>query len=116
MANNSRTKQEIAVERYQSMSRRGFLRGVGACIALPALPSLLPRLANAADAPEALGAIPLRLIERHRVCPFRLEEGRLRVATLAPRETAPLPDQALLFCRLRRALCLAGLALGLRLQ
>lgn len=41
-------------------------------------------------APSALGAIPLRLIERHRVCPFRLEEGRLRVATLAPHDAVAL--------------------------
>ena len=45
-----------------------------------------------AAAAEALGAIPLRLIERHRVCPFRLEEGRLRVATLVPREAAALRE------------------------
>lgn len=32
----------------------------------------------------ALEAIPERLIERFRVCPFRLEAGRLRVATLNP--------------------------------
>lgn len=38
--------------------------------------------------PSALEAMPIRLIERHRVCPFRLEEGRLRVATLAPREAS----------------------------
>ena len=42
--------------------------------------------------PSALGAMPLQLIERHRVCPFRLEEGRLRVATLVPRETAALRE------------------------
>jgi hypothetical protein len=36
-------------------------------------------------APQAaLDAIPERLIERFRVCPFRLEAGRLRVATLNP--------------------------------
>ena len=29
------------------LNRRGFLRGVGACVALPALPSLLPRWASA---------------------------------------------------------------------
>jgi len=28
-----------------------------------------------AATPAALEAIPVRLIERHRVCPFRLEEG-----------------------------------------
>jgi hypothetical protein len=31
-----------------NLSRRGFLRGMGACVALPALPSLLPRRAQAA--------------------------------------------------------------------
>ncbi len=39
-----------------------------------------------AAAPAALGAIPLRLIERHRVCPFLLEDGRLSVGTLVPSE------------------------------
>ena len=42
--------------------------------------------------PAALSAMPLRLIERHRVCPFRLEEGRLRVATLAPRDGVVLRE------------------------
>jgi hypothetical protein len=45
-----------------------------------------------AAAPSALGAMPLRLIERHRVCPFRLEEGRLRLATLAPRDAVALRE------------------------
>ncbi len=42
--------------------------------------------------PSALGAVPLRLIERHRVCPFGLEEGRLRLATLAPRDAVALRE------------------------
>src|SRR3954462_14464534 len=33
----------------RNLTRRGFLRGIGACVALPALPSLLPRWATAAD-------------------------------------------------------------------
>ena len=41
---------------------------------------------------SALGAMPLRLIEKHRVCPFRLEEGRLRVATLAPSDAVALRE------------------------
>ena len=41
---------------------------------------------------SALGAMPLRLIERHRVCPFRLEEGSLRVATLTPRDGVALRE------------------------
>jgi hypothetical protein len=45
-----------------------------------------------AATPAALEAIPVRLVERHRVCPFRLEEGRLRVATLAPREVVALRE------------------------
>ena len=45
-----------------------------------------------AAAPSALEAMPLRLIERHRVCPFRLEEGRLRVATLTPRDPVALRE------------------------
>jgi hypothetical protein len=60
MFNSARTKMEIAAERHWSMSRRGFLRGVGACIALPTLPSLLPRLAGAAEGAAVLGA-PIRM-------------------------------------------------------
>ena len=44
-------------------------------------------------APQAaLEALPLPLIERHRVCPFRLDSGRLRVATLAPRDAVALRE------------------------
>ena len=50
MANNEPTRRELAAERHWSMSRRRFLRGVGACVALPALPSLLPRVSRAAEA------------------------------------------------------------------
>src|SRR3954462_9394238 len=56
-----------AAERRLSFSRRNFLRGLGATIALPALESFLPRLsaASLADA-VSLGAVtpsgaPLRL-------------------------------------------------------
>ena len=45
-----------------------------------------------AAAPSALAAMPLQLVARHRVCPFRLEEGRLRVATLAPRDAVALRE------------------------
>jgi hypothetical protein len=41
---------------------------------------------------SALGALPVRLIEKHRVCPFRLEDGQLRVATLAPRDAVALRE------------------------
>jgi Protein of unknown function (DUF1552) len=45
------------------LSRRGFLRGVGACVALPALPSLLPRWAHAEEAAAnvATAGPPLRM-------------------------------------------------------
>jgi hypothetical protein len=43
-------------------------------------------------APAALAAIPLDLIERHRVCPIRFEDGRLRVATLSPKDAVALRE------------------------
>ena len=42
--------------------------------------------------PAALEAVPQKLIERHRVCPFRLDDGRLRIATLAPRDAVALRE------------------------
>lgn len=59
------TPREIAAERHASLSRRRFLRGVGACLALPAMESL--RLPAAVAAPGAAPAAttasgaPLRL-------------------------------------------------------
>ena len=58
--------RELAAERHRSMSRRRFLRGVGACVALPALPSLVPRWVTAAEAAitastEAAAAVPQRM-------------------------------------------------------
>lgn len=41
---------------------------------------------------EVLESIPTALIERHKVCPFRIEERRLRVAMLDPRNRAALTD------------------------
>lgn len=58
---------ELAAERQRSISRRRFLRGVGAAVALPALPSLLPRLSRAAEGAAASGvgggatSAPLRM-------------------------------------------------------
>lgn len=43
-----KTPEQIAAERHESFSRRRFLRGAGAAIALPGLVSLLPRPAFAA--------------------------------------------------------------------
>jgi len=48
----------LAAERYHSLERRRFLRGLGVCMALPALESLLPRglLGATAPAASAIGA------------------------------------------------------------
>ena len=56
MATNSQGERNKAAERHWSLSRRHFLRGLGAGIALPALPSLVPQLAQAAELPAAAGA------------------------------------------------------------
>src|SRR5258708_40190814 len=55
--------RDRAAERHWSLSRRKFLRGVGACVALPTLPSLWPRLSQAAEvAPSAAAAgVPRRV-------------------------------------------------------
>lgn len=45
-----------------------------------------------AATPSALQAMPLALIERHRVCPFRLDDGRLRIATLSPRDAVAIRE------------------------
>jgi hypothetical protein len=52
------TRDQIEAQRLASLSRRRFLRGVGACIALPAMESLMPNgalasVAQAADTPLA---------------------------------------------------------------
>ncbi|MEY2881694.1 MAG: hypothetical protein RLZZ15_4074 [Verrucomicrobiota bacterium] len=67
MKSPSSAQRNLAAERHHSFSRRNFLRGVGAAIALPAFESFLPRL-NAAQLAEAAatGAVtasgaPLRL-------------------------------------------------------
>src|SRR5690349_15843292 len=53
-----------AEQRFAAMNRRHFLRGVGACIALPAFASLLPRSAFGAASAGRLaataGGMPLR--------------------------------------------------------
>jgi hypothetical protein len=49
MNQNPLDRDEVAAQRRASLSRRHFLRGLGACVALPAFESLLPsRLAAAA--------------------------------------------------------------------
>ena len=49
MRNHPEHERDVAAERHWAMSRRRFLRGAGACVALPALPSLLPRGSRAAE-------------------------------------------------------------------
>jgi hypothetical protein len=67
MKTPSSANHHVAVERFNGLSRRNFLRGLGAAIALPALESFVPRLsaamlseAAATGAVTASGA-PLRL-------------------------------------------------------
>jgi hypothetical protein len=55
-----------AAERRWSLSRRHFLRGLGACVAVPTLPSLLPRGAQAA------GPIPTSVLPAAASVPRRM--------------------------------------------
>jgi hypothetical protein len=52
MKTKSAASQHLAAQRHASFNRRHFLRGLGACIALPAFESLLPTKLLAAAAPE----------------------------------------------------------------
>ncbi len=62
MQNPEPQPRDLVAERHRPMSRRRFLRGVGASVALPALPSLLPRWARAADAiAQASANVPQRM-------------------------------------------------------
>jgi hypothetical protein len=45
--------RNLAAERHEALSRRGFFRGLGACIALPTLQSMYPSIALAAKATKA---------------------------------------------------------------
>jgi hypothetical protein len=53
--NSARVNRDIRAERFHAMNRRRFLKGLGVCMALPALESLLPRplgsLVSAATGP-----------------------------------------------------------------
>src|SRR5262245_21936608 len=58
------TRDEIAAQRHAAFSRRRFLKGVGACMALPALESLISTQALAAAAGSAgatSAGAPLRM-------------------------------------------------------
>jgi len=50
MIKNPLHNRNLAAERHESLSRRGFFRAVGACIALPAFESMYPSIALAARA------------------------------------------------------------------
>lgn len=41
---------------------------------------------------DSVRVVPTSLLERHRVCPFRLDDRRLRVAMLNPRDLAAIRD------------------------
>jgi len=51
------SREEIAAQRYLAMNRRQFLRGLGACIALPTLASAMRPMARAATANATAGAM-----------------------------------------------------------
>jgi len=53
MKTNPPLNQDIAAQRFASLSRRHFLRGLGACLALPAFETLRPFGVFAADASAA---------------------------------------------------------------
>ena len=42
--------------------------------------------------PDALASVPEKLVERFRACPIRLEDGRLRVAMLNPRDATAIRE------------------------
>lgn len=48
------SNRERALERQLSLNRRRFLRGLGACIALPAMPTLVPRSAFGETATQSV--------------------------------------------------------------
>lgn len=58
MNTNHVSKETLAIQRAASFSRRNFLRGLGACVALPAFESLLPLKSLAAATAEKLGVTP----------------------------------------------------------
>lgn len=65
MKTTHRPQPEIAAQRHASLSRRRFLRGLGACLALPALESMRPGpllgAGSAAGAAATPSGAPLRL-------------------------------------------------------
>src|SRR5947207_1478814 len=62
MKTNPMQNRNLAAERRASLSRRHFLRGLGACMALPAFESLRPFSLLAASAADAAGkSAPVRM-------------------------------------------------------
>jgi Protein of unknown function (DUF1552) len=65
MSKHSSNPRDVVAERRRNLSRRGFLRGLGVCIALPTFESLSPvrLLANSAGAAAAgtVGKAPVRM-------------------------------------------------------
>jgi hypothetical protein len=61
MARKRRTTDRQGAPAPAAWTRRRFLKGVGACIALPALPSLLPTRAFAAGMPLGATGAPTRM-------------------------------------------------------
>src|SRR5436190_9266873 len=61
MKTNPMLNRNIAAERRASLTRRHFLRGLGACMALPAFESLRPLSALAASASASGRAAPVRM-------------------------------------------------------
>src|SRR5437899_4522197 len=64
MNTNPMLNRNLAAERRASFSRRNFLRGAGACLALPAFESLRPfsaLAASAVGAGAAAEAAPVRM-------------------------------------------------------
>ncbi len=53
--NSPRPDRALAAERHHRLDRRRFLRGLGVCLALPAMESLVPRRLLAATAPGTAG-------------------------------------------------------------
>src|SRR5712675_1109564 len=60
MNTNLMSNRNLAAERHASLSRRRFLRGLGACMALPAFESISPLLGAPAKA-AATTTAPVRM-------------------------------------------------------
>jgi hypothetical protein len=58
MKKQNHAPRNLAAERHWSLNRRTFLRGLGACLAVPSLESLRPFQASASATPAALATTP----------------------------------------------------------